>query len=63
VTIDGLDLTLIFVKEGSVLNKDSQFHDKFMHGIKVLVAKNYKSFMAYDASDGANRTEYERRPG
>ena len=41
VTIDELDLTLIFVKEGSVLNKHSRSHEKFIHGIKGLMAKNY----------------------
>ena len=41
VTIDELDVTLIFVKEGSVLNKCSRSHEKFIHGIKVLMVKNY----------------------
>ena len=41
VTVDELDLSLVFVKEGSVLNKHSRSHEKFIHGIKVLMAKNY----------------------
>ena len=41
VTIDELGLTLNFVKEGAVLNKHSRSHEKFIHGIKVLMAKNY----------------------
>ena len=40
VIIDDLDVTLVFVKEGSVLNKHSRSHEKFIHGIKVLMAKN-----------------------
>ena len=41
VIIDDLNLTLIFVKEGAILNKYSCSHDKFIHGIKVLMVKNY----------------------
>ena len=41
VIIDEMDLTLVFVKEGSVLNRHSRSHEKFIHGIKVLMAKNY----------------------
>jgi hypothetical protein len=36
VTVDELDVTLIFAKEGSALNKDSRSHEKFVHGIKLL---------------------------
>jgi site-specific DNA recombinase len=30
-----------FIKEGVTLTPDSHSNDKFMHGIKVLMAKNY----------------------
>ena len=30
-----------FVKENVILTKDSRSSEKFMHGIKVLMAKNY----------------------
>jgi site-specific DNA recombinase len=36
-----LDLEVHFVKEGVVLSPDSRSTEKFMHGIKVLMAKNY----------------------
>jgi site-specific DNA recombinase len=52
VTIDELDLTLIFVKEGSVLNKDSRSHEKFIHGIKVLMAKNYIDNLSEETKKG-----------
>ncbi|MGO9412653.1 MAG: recombinase family protein [Spirochaetia bacterium] len=52
VTIDELDLTLIFVKEGSVLNKDSRSHEKFIHGIKVLMAKNYIDNLSEETRKG-----------
>lgn len=35
------DLEIHFVKEGTILSKNSRSQDKFMHGIRVLMAKNY----------------------
>ncbi|MCK4516291.1 MAG: recombinase family protein, partial [Spirochaetaceae bacterium] len=52
VTLDELDLTLIFVKEGSVLNKRSRSHEKFIHGIKVLMAKNYIDNLSEETRKG-----------
>src|SRR5262245_21550334 len=40
VTLDELDLEIHLVKEGVVLSQESRSHEKFMHGIKVLMAKN-----------------------
>ena len=52
VTIDDLDVTLVFVKEGSVLNKSSRSHEKFIHGIKVLMAKNYIDNLSEETRKG-----------
>jgi site-specific DNA recombinase len=41
VTVDDFDIDVHFVKEGVVLSRDSRSSEKFMHGIKVLMAKNY----------------------
>jgi DNA invertase Pin-like site-specific DNA recombinase len=41
VTIDGLGIDVHLVKEGVVLSQDSRSSEKFMHGIRVLMAKNY----------------------
>src|SRR5215210_8517770 len=41
VTVDELDVELHFPKEGMVLSRESRSSEKFMHGIKVLMAKNY----------------------
>jgi site-specific DNA recombinase len=41
VTIDELGIEVHFVKEGVVLSEGSRSSEKFMHGIKVLMAKNY----------------------
>ncbi len=52
VTIGELDLTLIFVKEGSALNKRSRSHEKFIHSIKVLMAKNYIDNLSEETRKG-----------
>jgi site-specific DNA recombinase len=52
VTIDKLGVTLVFVKEGSVLNKHSRSHEKFIHGIKVLMAKNYIDNLSEETRKG-----------
>src|SRR5215510_5033748 len=41
VTVDELDLEIHFVKENVVVSQDSRSSEKFMHGIKVLMAKNF----------------------
>jgi hypothetical protein len=43
VTMDELDVEMHFPKEGVVLSRESRSSEKFMHGIKVLMAKNYKT--------------------
>ncbi len=52
VTIDDLDLGIHLVKEGEVLSKDSKSHQKFIHGIKVLMAKNYIDNLSEETSKG-----------
>src|ERR1039457_4042378 len=52
VTIDGLGLTIHFVKENVVLSPDSRSNEKFMHGIKVLMAKNYIDNLSEEARKG-----------
>ena len=41
VTLDEMDLEIHLVKENEILSKTSKSHQKFIHGIKVLMAKNY----------------------
>src|SRR5262245_10020489 len=41
VTLDELDIEIHLIKEGIVLSRDSKSSEKFVHGIKVLMAKNY----------------------
>lgn len=52
VTIDELDLEIHFVKENLVHSQDSRSSEKFLHGIKVLMAKNYIDNLGEEASKG-----------
>ena len=52
VTIDELGLEIHFVKENVVLSPDSRSSEKFMHGIKVLMAKNYIDNLSEEARKG-----------
>ena len=52
VLIDELELEIHFVKESVVLSHSSRSAEKFMHGIKVLMAKNYIDNLAEEVSKG-----------
>jgi site-specific DNA recombinase len=52
VTMDDLDVEMHFSKEGLVLSRDSRSSEKFMHGIKVLMAKNYIDNLSEEARKG-----------
>ena len=52
VTVDDLDVEIHFPKEGVVLSRDSRSSEKFMHGIKVLMAKNYIDNLSEEARKG-----------
>jgi len=52
VTIDDLDLEIHFVKENVVLSPNSRSSEKFMHGIKVLMAKNYIDNLSEETRKG-----------
>jgi site-specific DNA recombinase len=52
VTVDDLDVEIHFPKEGVVLSRDSRSSEKFMHGLKVLMAKNYIDNLSEEARKG-----------
>ena len=52
VTIDELDVEVHFVKENFILTKDSRSSEKFMHGLKVLMAKNYIDNLSEEVRKG-----------
>lgn len=52
ITVDELDLTVHFVKENAVVSKASRSSEKFLHGIKVLMAKNYIDNLSEEVRKG-----------
>ena len=56
VTLDDSDLEIHFVKQNSILTKESRSSEKFMHGLSVLMAKNYIDNLSEEVKKGV-RTE------
>jgi len=52
VILDELDLDTHFVKENVILTPESRSSEKFMHGIKVLMAKNYIDNLSEETRKG-----------
>ena len=52
VMLDELDVEIHLVKEGAILSRDSKSSEKFMHGIKVLMAKNYIDNLSEETRKG-----------
>lgn len=52
VTLDEMNLEIHFAKENVVLSRDSRSSEKFMHGIKVLMAKNYIDNLSEETRKG-----------
>src|ERR1043166_5822772 len=52
VTLDEMDLEIHFVKQNSILTKESRSSDKFMHGLNVLMAKNYIDNLSEEVKKG-----------
>lgn len=52
ITVDDLDLTVHFVKENVIVSKASRSSEKFIHGIKVQMAKNYVDNLSEEMKKG-----------
>lgn len=52
VTLDELGVEIHLVKEGAVISNDSRSADKFMHGIRVLMARNYIDNLSEETKKG-----------
>src|SRR5665648_60334 len=59
LTIENLDLRIHLVKENEVLSKESKSHQKFIHGIKILMAKNYVDNLSEEAKKGMLQKAHE----
>jgi DNA invertase Pin-like site-specific DNA recombinase len=55
VLLDELNIEIHLVKEGVVLSQDSKSSEKFFHGIKVLMAKNYIDNLSEEARKGQRK--------
>ena len=54
VTIDETDVEIHFFKTGDVISDKSTSQQKFMHGIRVLMAKNYIDNLSEEIRKGLN---------
>ncbi|MCC7433557.1 MAG: recombinase family protein [Methanoregulaceae archaeon] len=54
VKVDHLGVELHFVKDSMVIGESSKSQDKFMHGIRVLMAKNYVDNLSEEIRKGLN---------
>lgn len=52
VTVDELGVAVHFVKEGVVLSDESRSGEKFVHGIKLLMAKNFIDNLSEETRKG-----------
>lgn len=50
--VEERDLRVHLVKEGEVLSRESRSHQKFIHGVKVLMAKNYSDNLSEEVKKG-----------
>lgn len=62
--IEEFDINIHLVKEGEILNKESKSHTKFIHGIKLLMAKNYIDNLSEEVRKGQTQMASEGKyPG
>ncbi len=59
VTVDALPLELHFVKEGCIVSPTSHSSEKFMHGIKVLMARQYVQNLSEEVKKGLTQKAKE----
>ncbi|MBN2286071.1 MAG: recombinase family protein, partial [Tissierellales bacterium] len=52
VTLYDLGVNIHFVKEGEIIGPDSKSHQKLMHDIKLVMAKNYIDNLSEETSKG-----------
>ena len=51
-TLDEFGVSIHFVKEGTIIGPDSRSSDQFVHGIKVLMARNYSLNLSEETVKG-----------
>ena len=58
-TVEELERELHFIKEGSIISKDSRSSEKFIHGIKSLMAKNFIDNLSEEVRKGQRQKASE----
>lgn len=53
--VDKTGYSVCLVKEGTILTQDSSSHEKFMHGLKVLLAKNFIDNLREETQKGRKK--------
>jgi site-specific DNA recombinase len=59
LALSDLDVEIHFIKENVVLRNDSRSSDKFMHGLKVLLAKQYVDNLSEETKKGLTQKAKE----
>ncbi len=59
VTLEEIELEVHLVKEGEMISRNSRSHVKFIHGIKVLMAKNYLDNLSEEVKKGMSQKAKE----
>ena len=52
MVFEDLDVEIHFVKENSIVSLDSHSMEQFVHGIKVLMARQYVQNLGEEAKKG-----------
>src|SRR5258708_38444875 len=52
VTLEGLDIEIHFVKEGSAVSKDSKAQTRLIQGIHLVMARNYSENLREEVKKG-----------
>src|SRR5271170_1400183 len=64
VTLEDLDIEIHFVKEGEILAKNSKSQVKFMHDIRLAMARNYSENLREEVKKGMReKAEQGTYPG
>ncbi len=64
ITLEDLDIETFFVKEGEILSKDAKSHVKFMHDIRLAIARNYSENLREEVKKGMReKAEQGTYPG
>jgi site-specific DNA recombinase len=64
ITLEDLDIETFFVKEGEILSKNAKSHVKFMHDIRLAIARNYSENLREEVKKGMReKAEQGAYPG